>query len=109
MAVGRLRQNDRVEQRYEFSAELWLWQARVDSWVFARLPADVSAEIADVPRPRAGFGSVRVTVTLGASRWQTSIFPEVEGCYVVPIKKAVRLFEGIEAGDTVVIGIEPEA
>lgn len=93
-------------QRFEFAAELWLWQARADSWVFARLPEDVSAEIAEVPRPRAGFGSVRVAVTLGATRWQTSIFPEASGTYVVPIKKSVRKSEQVDAGDVVTLGIE---
>lgn len=60
--------------RYEFAAELWRWAA-TQQWVFLRLPDDVSAEIADVPRPRAGFGAVKVAATIGGSRWRTSIFP----------------------------------
>jgi hypothetical protein len=37
---------------YKFSAELYLWEARVDSWVFANLPEDVADEIEDAaPEP----------------------------------------------------------
>lgn len=106
--VGAVRHSDGVDgQRYEFEADLWRWKAREDTWVFVRLPAYVSAEIRDRPRPPAGFGSVKVAVTLGSSRWSTSIFPEsADGCYVVPIKAAVRRREGLDTGDTVRIGIE---
>ncbi len=89
----------------EFTAELW--RAAGDAaWVFVRLPEDVSAEIRDLPRPPAGFGSVRVTVTLGGSRWSTSVFPEAPAAYLLPVKKAVRVAEGVDAGDVVRIGIE---
>jgi hypothetical protein len=89
----------------EFTAELW--RAAGDAaWVFARLPEDVSAEFRDLLRPPAGFGSVRVTVTLGGSRWSTSVFPEGSTGYVLPVRKAVRTAEGVDAGDVVRIGIE---
>ena len=93
--------------RYEFTAELWRWAARAEEWVFVRLPDDASADIADVPRPRAGFGAVKVAVTIGGSRWRTSIFPErTGGAYVLPVKKAVRTAERIEVGDVVRVGVE---
>ncbi|WP_420123452.1 DUF1905 domain-containing protein [Nakamurella sp.] len=94
--------------RYEFTAELWRWAARAEEWVFVRLPDDVSADIADVPRPRAGFGAVKVAVTIGGSRWRTSIFPErTGGPYVLPVKKAVRVAEDLEVGDIARVGLEP--
>lgn len=93
--------------RYEFSAELWRWAARTENWVFVRLPDDVSADIADVPRPRAGFGAVKVEATIGGSRWRTSIFPEsADGPYVLPVRKAVRDAEGIDVGDATRVGVE---
>lgn len=87
---------------YEFDAELWLWQARqADSWTFMSLPPDVADDILDVAAPVVrGFGSVRVEVTLGATVWRTSLFPDKSrGTYVLPIKKAVRTAEGLSAGD----------
>lgn len=93
--------------RYEFETELFRWAARREVWVFARLPDDVSEEIHDQPHPPAGFGSVKVMVTLGGSRWSTSIFPEsADGPFVLPIKGSVRRAEGVELGDRVRIGVE---
>jgi len=93
--------------RYEFEAELWRWSARSDTWVFAALPDDVSDEIADSPLPPAGFGSVKVEVTIGGSHWSTSIFPDAERkTFVLPVKAAVRRAEGIDVGDTVRIAVE---
>ena len=40
---------------------------------------------------RRGFGSVKVTVPLGESRWRTSLFPNKDGSWFLPIKKPVRL------------------
>lgn len=92
-----------------FDAELWIWDARrVDSWTFVSLPVDASEEIRDVAGgPRRGFGAVRVRVTVGGSTWRTSIFPDsARGCYVLPIKRAVRKAEGLEVGDVVTVMVE---
>ena len=93
---------------YLFDAELWLWDARQnDSWTFVNLPEEASAEIREIAGavPR-GFGSVRVTVTIGATTWKTSIFPGSDGRYALPLKKAVRTAEGIEQGDTATVRVE---
>jgi len=91
---------------YEFTTALWLYEGP-GGWTFASLPVAVSAEIkAHVGRGR-GFGSVRVTVTIGASSWQTSIFPDNKaGTYLLPVKAAVRKAEGVEAGDSTTIQIQ---
>lgn len=94
--------------RYEFSSTLFPWEARRELWVFARVPLEISEEIHDAPHPPAGFNSVKVTATLGSSRWSTSIFPESDGTYVLAVKKAIRTREGVDLGDTVRIGIETE-
>ncbi len=94
---------------YLFDAELWLWDARQsDSWTFLSLPEDASDEIRQlVDGVVRGFGSVRVSVTIGGTSWRTSIFPDSKtGTYWLPIKKAVRTSEGIGAGDTVTVRLE---
>ncbi|MCW4384713.1 DUF1905 domain-containing protein [Salinibacterium sp. SYSU T00001] len=93
--------------RFEFESELWRWQARSDTvWVFASVPEEVSDEIQQVVAGmEGGFGSVRVDVTIGATRWRTSIFPS-DQAYVLPIKKAVRAAEGVDLGDVVTVAIE---
>jgi Domain of unknown function (DUF1905) len=92
-----------------FDAELWIWDARrTDSWTFVSLPAEASEEIRDmVGGSRRGFGSVRVQVTIGASTWPTSIFPDTARCcYVLPIKRAIRKAERLAAGDTATVTVE---
>ncbi|HEY6817140.1 MAG TPA: DUF1905 domain-containing protein [Croceibacterium sp.] len=55
---------------------------------------------------RRGFGSVKVTVTLGESRWQTSLFPNKDGSWFLPIKKPVRVAEGLVDGADVQVELE---
>ncbi len=91
-----------------FEAELWLWQGTTGTaWVFLTLPKDISEEIHEVQEslgPRKGFGSVRVEAAVGDTAWRTSVFPDKgSGCYVLPVKKAVRLAEDIEIGDVVAV------
>ena len=53
------------------------------------------------------FGTVRATVTIGATTWSTSLFADSRsGSYLVPIKAPVRRREGIVDGDTVTLTIE---
>jgi hypothetical protein len=92
-----------------FDAELWIWDARRgDSWTFVSLPVDVAAEIRDIAGvSRRGFGSVRVHASIGGTRWATSIFPDGQrDTFVLPVKKAVRRAEGVEAGDVATVTIE---
>jgi len=92
-----------------FEAELWIWDARrADSWTFVSLPADASEEIRDLAGGRRrGFGSVRVRVTVGGSSWTTSIFPDASRkAYVLPVKRAVRKAENLEAGDLATVTVE---
>ncbi len=83
-----------------FEADLYRWKQDM-SWVFVSLPLEAGEEIHDMPLPRRGFGSVKVQVRTGTSEWLTSVFPDkASGSYVLPIKKAVRIKEQIDVGDT---------
>ncbi|MCT2582171.1 DUF1905 domain-containing protein [Actinophytocola gossypii] len=93
----------------DFDAELWVWDARRnETWTFVRLPVAESEDIRELVGGRArGFGSVRVRVVLGGSVWTTSIFPEgASGCYVLPVKRAVRTAEDLEPGDVARVSVE---
>lgn len=69
--------------------------------MFADLPEAVSDEIADLVEGRTrGWGSTRVDVALGDSRWRTSIFPDAS-TYTLPVKRSVRIAEGVDEGDRV--------
>ena len=91
-----------------FQAELWLWDARRhDAWVFVTLPASDSEEIRDLADGlRRGFGSLRVRATIGTSTWATSIFPDSQAGYVLPVKRPVRLAQGLDVGDVATVTVE---
>ena len=93
-----------------FTAPLWQWSAREGtgapgSWCFVTVPLALSEEIRDsLVVPPRGFGSVRVRVVAGTSSWDTSIFPDAtSGCFVLPVKKAVRVAEDVEEGDELTV------
>lgn len=83
-----------------FTASLWRWAAKDEeksgAWFFVSLPFDVTDAIDETGGPARGFGSVKVEVTIGGSTWRTSVFPSVEEkTFVLPVKKAVRVAEGL--------------
>jgi hypothetical protein len=55
---------------------------------------------------RRGFGSVKVNAKVGDSRWSTSVFPQKEGGWFLPVKKAICRAEGLEGGDDVAVRLE---
>ena len=51
---------------------------------------------------RRGFGSVKVEVRVGGSKWKTSLFPRKGGDgWFLPVKKPIRLAERLVEGDEV--------
>lgn len=91
-----------VTGTFEFAAPLWRYPS-ADGWHFVSLPPEISADITEVTTGiRRGFGSVRVAVTVGATSWRTSIFPDSKtGAYLLPVKQAVRAAERLAVGDQV--------
>ena len=92
---------------HTFDAELWPWGGAA-SWVFVTVPAEISDDVrARTEGSRGGFGSVRVEVTVGGTTWRTSVFPDSRtGCYLLPVKKAVRTAEELDVGDTARVRLE---
>ncbi|MCB0906614.1 MAG: DUF1905 domain-containing protein [Nocardioidaceae bacterium] len=91
---------------WSFDAELWRAEAS-DAWVFVTVPPDLSDDIRIAGGPPVGFGSVRVRARLGSTMWSTSVFPDKRsGCFVLPVKRAVRRAEGLDDGDVGAFEIE---
>lgn len=93
-----------IDDGAAFEATLWLWEGDAP-WHFVTVPEQLSDAIewhAAANGQERGFGSVRVEVTVGATTWRTSLFPDKgRGAYVLPVKRAVRAAEGLEAGSDV--------
>ncbi len=66
-------------------------------WRFLALPKKDGQEIKEKFGTRAkGWGSLYVSVTVGKTTWDTSIFPDKKsGTYLLPLKAKVRKAEGI--------------
>jgi hypothetical protein len=94
-----------MQTEFTFTTQLWL-TSHENPWVFLTVPTDISDLILDAIdtlelQPR-GFGSVKVDVRIGGTSWNTSLFPDKgAGAYVMPVKKAVRVAEQVDDGDTV--------
>lgn len=92
-----------------FTFDATVWEHDGDAaWHFVSLPEDVADEIAERSAGRTrGFGSVRVEVTIGASTWRTSLFPDGRrGTYVLPVKRAIRTAEGLADGSRASVSLE---
>lgn len=96
-----------MKDRYEITAKIWLYPG-ASGWHFITIPPETSAQIkalyAGLTR---GWGSLRVTATLGPVSWATSIFPDKKmGTYLLPVKGDVRKKTGVSAGDAVTVLLE---
>ena len=89
---------------HAFQAELWKYDGEA-GWFFVSLPTELADAIRDEHGPlTSGFGSVKVNVRIGSSRWATSIFPDrARATYLLPVKKSVRQAEGLDACDYVLV------
>ena len=97
-----------VTNCFSFSAELWEWQSNGGTaWIFVTLPTDIADAVDDLVAQPGGFGSVKVNVQIGETKWSTSLFPDKSsGSFVLPLKRSVRDAEKIDVGDTTDVTIE---
>ncbi len=96
-----------IDLSFSFSAKCWLWQAEKAAWHFVSLPKEKSEEIKffneNMSSKKRGWGAVKVLASVGETAWSTSIFPQKEGVYILPIKAGVRKAENIVEGSDVQI------
>lgn len=90
----------------KIQGKIWLYKG--DSpWHFITIPIEDSEEInRNYKWPKRGFGSIPVNVTIGETTWKTSIFPEKDKTYLLPLKKEVRTKENVKEGDKVDVILE---
>lgn len=99
-----------MSEAFTFTAPLWRWSARAETadpsaWCFVTVPPEVSDAVRERAGEPRGFGSVRVRVQVGSTRWDTSVFPD-DGGFVLPVKKAVRAAHDVEEGDDLTLTLE---
>lgn len=91
---------------YTFTSKLWLYDG-FGGWYFVNLPTEMSKEIKERFEPvRKGWKSIYVTATVGKTTWDTSIFPDKKGYYLLAIKAAVRKAENIHEDDVISVDLK---
>lgn len=75
----------------------------MSAWHFASIPKKISEELKEkFAKKKRGFGSLRVEVRIGKSKWDTSIFPDKRSdTYLLPLKARVRKDEDIMHDDEI--------
>ena len=92
---------------YRVTSEVWLYPGMA-AWHFITVPKKQTDEIKKSFGHKArGWGSLPVVVSIGKTKWKTSIFPDKKsGTYLLPLKAEIRKKEGIYNGDVVNFTIE---
>jgi hypothetical protein len=107
-----------VSESFTAKGPIWIWSTdrAPASWHFLTISGDVAEAIHAAnlidrlertgTTRRRGWGAIKVTATLGATSWQTSIFPAKEqGGFLLPVKASVRKAEAVGEGDIVSVKI----
>ncbi len=91
---------------YRLRSKVWLYPG-MTGWHFVSINKKKTELIKKEHGSNArGFGSLPVTVTIGKTFWNTSIFPDRRsGTYLLPLKAQVRKKEDIYADDTISFSI----
>lgn len=85
-----------------FSAEVIEWRGPAP-FLFAPIPLEVAEQIRDISKAATyGWGCLPAVVRIGATTYQTSLFPKA-GTYYVPVKVAVQRAEQVGLGDRVAV------
>jgi len=91
--------------KLRISGDVWEWRGPAP-FHFVTVPEPEADELrAIAPMVSYGWGMIPVELTIGCTRSTTSLWPK-NGSFVVPLKDAVRVAEGIELGDHVEIRLE---
>lgn len=88
----------------EFSGELWYWRGP-SPFHFITVPEEACVGLRAMSALVSyGWGMIPARVNIGTSQWDTALFPK-DGRYVVPVKDAVRIAEGLSVGDAVTVRV----
>ncbi|GEL96001.1 DUF1905 domain-containing protein [Cellulomonas composti] len=89
----------------EITGEVWYWRGPAPHH-FVTVPPTQADEIHDVASMVTyGWGMIPVRLRMGATVWETSLWPK-DGGYLVPLKLAARRAEDVEVGDVVTLRLE---
>ena len=101
-----------MTEQIAHTGPLWRWASPTApaAWHFVTIDGTAGAPLSGTALMRRlegmsrGFGSLKVSVTIGESTFKTSVFPskEQQG-WLLPVKASVRKAEGLGEGDAVAL------
>lgn len=98
-----------AKEVFEIKAKVWSQTTPTATWHLVSIPTQESGYIRErFESQRRGFGSIRLTATIGDVQWKSSIFPDSKkkGTYFLLLKAEVRKKAKISLGDTIEFTIE---
>ena len=103
-----------MTERITHTGPLWRWTtpSAPAAWHFVTIDGAAGEVLSATALMRRlegmsrGFGSLKVTVVIGASTFKTSVFPSKELGWLLPVKASVRKAEGLAESDAVELALE---
>ena len=96
------------EETHTFTTTLVQWRGAQGVWHFVSVTPEVAEALDGTALlhrlesgRRNGFGSVKLTIRIGASEWRSSAFPIKASGWSIPVSAKVRKAEGLTIGDPV--------
>ncbi|GAA1188575.1 hypothetical protein GCM10009674_30060 [Nesterenkonia xinjiangensis] len=101
---GKLSVASLTAMPWSFVTELIEWRGPAP-FVFAPMPEEMSAELKEAARGLMYWGQVPVTAIIGATEFDTAVWPR-DGRFLVPIKAVVQRAERVDVGDAVSVRLD---
>jgi len=81
-----------TKKKYMCTTRVWIYPSEHAAWHFVTIDKDISQKLREAYKKQTGgFGSIPVTVTIGKTTWDTSLFPhKQEEAYILPLKQKAR-------------------
>ena len=99
-------------ERLSHRGRLWRWTGGSGgTWHFVTIDGAAGEALSATALMRRlegtarGFGSLRVEATIGATSFDTSVFPSKDEGWILPVKAAVRRAEGLAEEDEISLSL----
>lgn len=90
---------------FKLKEKIWVYNGPA-AWHFITIGKKTASKIKHIPILKRGWGSIPVNIKIGETSWKTSIFPDKDEVFLLPIKKDVRRNENLKEGSYVNLEIE---
>lgn len=96
----------KIAHKISFIGTLWKYNG-ASAWYFITIPKETATDIKHHSvQTKIAWGMLPVSVSIGKSSWNTSLFPDKRTqSYLLPIKSIIRKHEQLEEHDEISVVI----